>query len=117
MKITRLSDAPVVSFALDGKVMSDSADFQLIHLCLKPGQKLEKHRNPFDTIFYVIEGKAIIETQEGIVSAEADMVIELSRTVERSVENNGLTDFRMHVIKKLLTGEKTSIENTFQNAH
>jgi mannose-6-phosphate isomerase-like protein (cupin superfamily) len=101
MKITNLSEAANVPFALDGKIMSKSDELEIIHLCLKPGQKLEKHKNPFDTVFYILEGHAIIETQEGLVSAEPDMVIELSQSVERSVENKGQTDFRMLVIKKL----------------
>lgn len=104
MKVTRLNDAPNVPFALDGKVMSGSAEIEIIHLRLKPGQKLEKHRNPFDTVFYILEGQAIIETQEGIVLSEPDMVVELSQAVERSVENKGENDFRMLVIKKLNTG-------------
>lgn len=104
MKITRLSDAPNVPFALDGKVMSNSKELEIIHLHLKARQKLDKHRNPFDTIFYILEGKATIETQEGFVLAEPDMVIELSKSVERSVENNSSKDFRMLVIKKLKTG-------------
>jgi quercetin dioxygenase-like cupin family protein len=107
MKITRLSEAPNVPFALDGKVMCKADEIEIIHLRLEPGQKLEKHRNAVDTVFYVLEGKAIIETPEGVVSAEADMVIELRQIVERSIENNGLTDFRMLVIKKLKTGDLT----------
>jgi mannose-6-phosphate isomerase-like protein (cupin superfamily) len=101
MKTTRLAEAPNVPFALDGKVMSKSDELEIIHLRLNPGQKLEKHRNPFDTVFYILEGEAIIDTLEGVVKAEPDMVIELSQTIERSVENNGQTDFRMLVIKKL----------------
>jgi mannose-6-phosphate isomerase-like protein (cupin superfamily) len=101
MKITRLNEAPNVPFALDGKIMSKSEEIEIIHLRLEPGQKLLKHRNPFDTIFYILEGHANIETPEGLVSAEPDMVIELSSIVERSVKNTGQTDFRMLVIKKL----------------
>jgi mannose-6-phosphate isomerase-like protein (cupin superfamily) len=101
MKITRLAEAPNVAFSLDGKIMSKSDDLEIIHLRLKTGERLEKHHNPFDTVFYVLDGHALIETQEGIVSAEPDMVIELSHAVERSVENKGKADFRMLVIKKL----------------
>jgi len=86
--------------------VSKSEETEIIHLRLKTGEKLEKHRNPFDTVFYILEGHAIIETKESVVIAEPDMVIELSQTIERSVENNGLTDFRMLVIKKLETSEK-----------
>jgi mannose-6-phosphate isomerase-like protein (cupin superfamily) len=106
MKITRLVEAPNVPFALDGKVMLKSDELEIIHLRLNPGQKLEKNRNPFDTVFYILEGKAIIDTQKGAVVAEPDMVIELSKIVERSVENNNSTDFRMLVIRKLKTADK-----------
>jgi quercetin dioxygenase-like cupin family protein len=104
MKITRIAEAPNVPFDLDGRILLRSDDLEIIHLCLNPGQKLDKHKNPFDTVFYILEGRAIIESQEGTSFAEPDMVIELSRNVERSVENNSSTDFRMLVIKKLNTG-------------
>jgi|WetSurMetagenome_2_1015567.scaffolds.fasta_scaffold1519302_1 mannose-6-phosphate isomerase-like protein (cupin superfamily) len=106
MKITRLIEAPNVPLALDGKVMVKSEEIEIIHLRLMTGEKLDKHQNPFDTVFYILEGQAIIKTDEANVIAEPDMVIELCRTVERSVENTGLTDFRMLVIKKLLTSQK-----------
>jgi mannose-6-phosphate isomerase-like protein (cupin superfamily) len=106
MKITKLSEALNVPFALDGKVIVNSKEIEVIHLRLKPGEKLAKHSNPFDTVFYILEGKAIIETQANIVNAEPDMSIELSRTTERSVENTGVSDFRMLVIKKLLSTKK-----------
>jgi len=108
MKVLKLGDAPKVPFNLDGKVMSNSDDFEIIHLRLKAGQKLEKHRNPFDTVFYILQGKASIETPEGFVLAEPDMVIELNSAIERSVENTGQTDFRMLVIKKLTTKNKAN---------
>jgi mannose-6-phosphate isomerase-like protein (cupin superfamily) len=104
MNITRLAEAPNVPFDLDGSIMLKSDDLEIIHLRLNPGQKLDKHRNPFDTVFYILEGKAIIETKEGVVLAEPDMAIELNQAVERSVENNGSNDFRMLVIKKIKTG-------------
>lgn len=106
MKITKIAEAPNVPFDLDGRIMLKSNELEIIHLRLMPGQNLEKHRNPFDTVFYILEGKAIIDTQEGTVIAEPDMVIELSKIVERSVENNGSNDFRMLVIKKLKTADK-----------
>jgi mannose-6-phosphate isomerase-like protein (cupin superfamily) len=101
MKITKLSEAQSIPFNLDGRIMSKSHEIEIIHLHLKPGEKLEKHRNPFDTVFYILEGNAIIITEEGKIETEPDMVIELSQTVERSVENNEFSDFRMLVIKKL----------------
>ncbi|MEI6748319.1 MAG: cupin domain-containing protein [Bacteroidota bacterium] len=106
MKITRLAEAPNIPFALDGKVMLKSDDLEIIHLRLNPGQKLENHRNPFDTVFYILEGQAIIETMDGVALAEPDMIIELNQTAERSVLNTGATDFRMLVLKKIKTVDK-----------
>jgi len=46
---------------IDARILWESEHLQLVHITLKPGEKLKKHITPVNVIFYVLEGKGIIE--------------------------------------------------------
>jgi mannose-6-phosphate isomerase-like protein (cupin superfamily) len=99
MKIVELKNAEKVPFKLDGKKIITRSDSELIHLTLKPGEILEKHTNPFDVLFYVIQGKGIIEAGEETKLVEKDSCIEIALGVERGWTNSGNEDLKILVIK------------------
>lgn len=105
MKITRLSQAPKVPFDLDGHILAHHADAEIIHLHLKPGERIEKHTNPFDVIFYILEGKAMLESDHERVLVMKDQSIVINAGVNRGIENISVGEFRLLVIKLHYTGK------------
>ncbi|MFH1120133.1 MAG: cupin domain-containing protein [Bacteroidota bacterium] len=99
MNITRLNQAPKVPFDLDGHILANHADVEIIHLHLKPGERIEKHTNPFDVIFYILEGKAMLESDLERVLVMKDHSIVIDAGVNRGIENISVGDFRLLVIK------------------
>ncbi|PKP04329.1 MAG: cupin domain-containing protein [Bacteroidetes bacterium HGW-Bacteroidetes-9] len=103
MKITRLQEAPKVPFALDGHIVAHHDAADVVHLQLKPGEKIEKHANPFDVIFYVLEGKAMLESDSEKVLVHKDQSIIIGAGVNRGLENISVSSFKVLVIKLLKT--------------
>ena len=63
MKITQVSDAPAHPnpHGIDARKLYDTEYAQAVHLTLQPGEQLKKHITPVDAIFFVLEGKGIVE--------------------------------------------------------
>lgn len=99
MKITRLQEAPKVSFALDGHIVAKHKNIEIVHLHLRPGEKIEKHANPFDVIFYVLEGKALLESDTEQILVMKDQSIMIDAGVNRGIENISVSDFKVLVTK------------------
>jgi quercetin dioxygenase-like cupin family protein len=99
MKITRLNQAEKVPFDLDGHIMSKHAEVEVIHLHLKAGERIEKHTNPFDVIFYILEGKAMLESDNERTLVLKDQSIIIGAGVNRGLENISVGEFKLLVIK------------------
>jgi len=41
--------------------MYDDEKAQVIHIVLKPGERLRRHVTPVDVVFYVLEGEGVVE--------------------------------------------------------
>jgi quercetin dioxygenase-like cupin family protein len=102
MNITRLSDAERVPIDIDARKLCVRPDLEVIHLSLAPGEVLAKHANPFDVIFYVVEGTGELEIGEGNKTIGKDTAIEVPANVMRGWKNTGAGALRVLVIKALL---------------
>ena len=101
MKVTTLATAEKVPFNLDGKKMYTGLNVELVHLTLFPGEVLEKHSNPFDVVFYILQGTGVVETDENSQVVEPDMCFEIDMGVNRGVKNTGVTPLKFLVVKIL----------------
>jgi quercetin dioxygenase-like cupin family protein len=102
LKVTKLEDAPQVPFKLDGRIMYSSEKLELIHLTLKPGEKMELHSQPYDVVFYVISGHGILDLQEESVEGVPGSCIHIPSGMQRGWRNNGTSEFRVLVVKDLV---------------
>ena len=101
MEITTLADAARVPFNLEGYIMHSSAEIEVIHLCLQPGQVVSKHSNPFKVVVCMVKGKVMLQVGENqFVMAPYD-VAEVEASEERGFTNNGPSEARLIIIKKL----------------
>ncbi len=101
MKLTHLADGEQIPIPIAAHKLYGSPRNELIHLCFRPGEVLEKHCNPFDVIFYVLEGTGTLEVDDQSVAAGPDTVIEVSAPELRGWTNTGAGDLRILVIKVL----------------
>ena len=46
---------------VDARNLSDKDSAQVAHITLQPDESLKKHMTPVDVVFYVLEGKGIVE--------------------------------------------------------
>jgi quercetin dioxygenase-like cupin family protein len=101
MKIVELKDAERVPLNIDARKLCIRQDVELIHIDLEPGETLEKHANPFDVIFYVVDGSGELEVVEEKRQITKDTAIEVPAGVMRGWKNTGPGNLRVLVIKVL----------------
>lgn len=101
MKLVTLSEAPKVPFNLEGYIMHSSSALEIIHLCLQPGQDIPQHANAFDVVASVIKGEVTLKIAENHIKLNLYDVVEVEKTVERGFINNGTSEARLLIMKKL----------------
>jgi mannose-6-phosphate isomerase-like protein (cupin superfamily) len=97
----QLQDAPKIPFNLDGKIMHTSDKLELVHLTLKPGEKIGKHPQPFDVVFYILSGNAVLETDHEVIEVNENTSIFVPAGIQRGWNNTGPADLKLLVIKDL----------------
>lgn len=101
MNSIHLKDAEQVPINIAAHKLFASDRTEVIHLCFKPGEELAKHPNPFDVIFYVLEGSGTLEVGEESATLGANTLIEIPADEMRGWTNTGTEDLRVLVIKVL----------------
>ncbi len=101
MKLNTLTNAAKVPFDVEGYLMHTSASLEVIHLCLQPGQAIPPHSNPIDIVACLVEGEATLHTDKIQVKLELYAVVEIEKDVERGFTNNGKSEARLLIMKKL----------------
>ncbi len=101
MKTVELKDAERVPINIDARKLCVRPDVELIHIGFLPGETLEKHANPFDVIFYVVEGTGELEVAEEKKLISKDTAIQVPAGVMRGWKNTGQGILRVLVIKAM----------------
>ncbi|MGA3015262.1 MAG: cupin domain-containing protein [Bacteroidales bacterium] len=99
--ITHLENASKVPFALNGKILFTSDKLEVVHLTLKAGEKMESHSQPFDVIFFVIEGMGSLEINNNHVNVGANSCVHVNKGMLRSWANTGKSNLKILIIKEL----------------
>jgi quercetin dioxygenase-like cupin family protein len=101
MKKTSLSDVSQVAPTLDASIMHSSSNIEIRHLCIKPGQSIPQHPNEYEVIASLIAGEASLNMGEKQIDLDLFDVVEIEKNVARGFTNNGTTEARFLIIKKL----------------
>ncbi len=99
MKITTLQNAEKVPFNLDGRKMYSSEKVELVHLSLKQGEEIAPHSNPFDVVFFAIEGIGEVVVDDEIARLAANDSIFIGMNRQRGLKNTSKEILRVLVIK------------------
>jgi quercetin dioxygenase-like cupin family protein len=100
LKLTTVTDAPKVPFDIDGRILFSGNRTEVIHLTLSPGEKLDMHDNPADTVFYMIQGPAVLILSSEEVRVETGSCFGLESGVLRGWHNRGTEKVKILVIKQ-----------------
>lgn len=101
MKIVQVKDVPSKCnpHNVDARAISDRESAQVVHITLLPGEALKKHITPVDVIFYVLEGKGVVEIGEERAEAFADTLIESPARIAHRWINESTDKLCILVIK------------------
>lgn len=84
---------------VDARKVYDKERAQIVHITLKPGERLKPHITPVDVVFYVLEGTGIVEIGKEKKEVDKDTLIESPAGIPHCWYNEGNTTLRFLVIK------------------
>jgi len=84
---------------VEAKKIHESANVQVVHILLNPGESLKKHTTPVDVFFYVLEGEGFVEIGDEKQKVWRDMLIDSPKNIPHRLYNEGNEIFRVLVVK------------------
>lgn len=111
MKLTTLDSAEKVPFNLDGRKMFSNEKVELIHLNLNPNEEVPPHTNPFDVIFYILEGEGIVKVDGETFQVKSNFTLFVEKDKQRGMANTGRKNLRVLVIKVFRESEPSQDSN------
>jgi len=94
---------------VDARSLSDTDNAQVSHITLQPGQSLKKHITPVDVVFYVLQGRGIVEIGDEQHDVGSDVLIESPARIPHRWTNQSKDILRFLVIKTPRPKESTKI--------
>jgi len=99
--ILPFSSAPRVPFNLDGRILFSSAEYELVHLTLQPGEAMEPHIQPIPIVFFVAGGIGALSVGGEVIDISEHMTIHVKAGVARAWANTGKEPLKI-LVNKLL---------------
>lgn len=99
MQLIAFNNADRVPFDLDGRIVFSSEKLELVHLSLNKGEEIEPHANPFDVVFFFIEGEGEVLYEDQRTKVQANTTVFIEKGKMRGVCNTGDTRLRILVSK------------------
>ncbi len=111
MKMVKWNDVEITQnpHGVDARKLYDTKHAQVVHIILKPGEKLKKHLTPVDVIFYVLEGNGIIEIGDEKQEVGPDTLIDSPAKIPHCWYNKSNDILRFLVIKVPRPTESTRL--------
>ncbi|MFA0832743.1 MAG: cupin domain-containing protein [Methanobacterium formicicum] len=84
---------------VDARKIYDTENAVAVHMTIKPGESLKKHKTPVDVFFYVLEGEGVVEIggEKGVVTK--DSLVESPAKNPHTWYNKGERDLRILIVK------------------
>ncbi|MHA1294177.1 MAG: cupin domain-containing protein [Promethearchaeota archaeon] len=101
MKIIDVKDVPIAEtpHKVDVKKLLNFKHATIVHIELKPGESLRKHKTPVDVNFYILDGEGIVEIGEEKEVVKKDQLIFSPAKIPHLLRNESTKNFRFLVIK------------------
>ncbi|MDD4545407.1 MAG: cupin domain-containing protein [Bacteroidales bacterium] len=95
---------------VEAKKLLDTEHAQVMHILLKPNEKLKRHLTPVDVFFYVLEGEGYVEIGDEKVLVKKDSLIESPKRIVHCLYNESDKDFRVLVVKTPRPSKPTEVK-------
>ena len=111
MRIIQVKDVPSKSnpHNVDVRSISDQENAQVVHITLLPGEALKKHITPVDVVFYVLEGRGVVEIGDERQEVSADSLVESPAKIPHRWINESDAPLRVLVVKTPRPKESTKM--------
>jgi len=111
MKIVQVKDVQSKPnpHGVDARSISDTENAQVVHITLQPGEALKKHITPVDVVFYVLEGRGVVEIGKERAEVGVDTLIESPAKIAHRWLNESEGPLRILVIKTPRPKEATKM--------
>lgn len=94
-----LDEAQHVPFDLDGRFLYRASNYEIVHITLQPGELIPVHTNPFDVVFFIIEGTALLTIETKTDNLNTNDTIFIRQSVNRGLLNKTDKIVRLLVFK------------------
>ncbi len=84
---------------VDARKIYDTENAQIIHIKLDPGEKLKRHVTSVDVVFYVLEGRGVVEIGDERREVGEDSLIDSPAGIPHCWYNESDDILRFLVIK------------------
>jgi mannose-6-phosphate isomerase-like protein (cupin superfamily) len=101
MKVTKIADAPAYQnpHGVDVRKLYDTQHAQVVVITLEPGQQLKRHITPVDAIFFVLEGRGIVESGDEKEEVGSNTLIDSPAGIPHCWYNKSNATLRVLVVK------------------
>jgi len=101
MKVVKVEEVEIAPnpHGVDARMLYDAEKVQVVHVTLKPGERLKKHVTSTDVLFYVLEGCGIVEIGDERREVCKDTLIESPANIPHCWYNESDEVLRFLVIK------------------
>jgi quercetin dioxygenase-like cupin family protein len=101
MKLFEIEELDVTPnpHGVDVRKIYNKENIQVVHVTLRPGEKLKKHTTPVDVLFYALEGRGFVEIGDEKKEIGPDTLIESPANIPHCWYNEGADLVRFLIIK------------------
>lgn len=101
MKIIKISESQTVTnpHGVNAKKLHENDHVQVVHLELKPGDRIIKHPAPIDVFFFVLEGNGIVEIGDEHAEVSEGTLIDSPKNIAHGWHNTSDKNLRILVTK------------------
>lgn len=79
--------------------LHDSENFRVMHITLKPGEKVDLHTTTVNVFFYILEGPCVVQVGEEKEVFSKDTLIDSPAMIPHALYNEGHSTVRVMVVK------------------
>ena len=80
-------------------ILYNTENAQAVHITLKPGEALKRHKTPVDVFFYVLEGTGVVEIGDEKKEVGKDTLIDSPAKIPHCWYNENQSVLRVLVVK------------------
>lgn len=91
--------AEIIPYEFDARRMCKTDTTELVRLVIPKGKSMHLHDNPFDVIFYVLNGYGELTVEDEVIKMNSESCLPVKTGKNRAWKNLGIDDLIILVVK------------------